>query len=73
MTQSVGPTAEEFYRKMIANLVIQVLDVVHEVVVKRLVVGVDDPIQVREVAVEVDVVGVGAPSQEILSSLVKVN
>ena len=50
---------------------IEVLDVVHQVVVEDLVVGVDDAVQVREVAVEVDVVGVGATGQEILPALIK--
>ena len=52
-------------------LMIEMLDVVHQVVVEDLVVGVNDAVQVREVAVEVDVVGVGATGQEILPALIK--
>ena len=50
-------------------LVVQVLDEVHEVVVDGLVVRVDDPVQVREVAVQVDVVGVGTTGEEVLATL----
>ena len=50
-------------------LVVQVLDKVHEVVVDLLVVGVNDPIKIRKVAVQVHVVRVGATGQEVLTPL----
>ena len=48
---------------------IQVLDEVHEVVVDALVVGVDDPVQVREIPIQVDVVGIGTAGQKVFAAL----
>ncbi len=56
-------------RKKESYLVIKVLDEVHEVVVDGLVVGVDDPVQVREVPIQVDVVCIGTAGQKVLASL----
>jgi len=39
------------------------------VVVDGLVVGVDDPVQVREVPIQVDVVCIGTAGQKVLASL----
>ena len=48
---------------------IEVLDEVHEVVVDALVVGVDDPVQVREIPIQVDVVGIGTAGQKVFAAL----
>ncbi len=48
---------------------VKVLDEVHEVVVDRLVVGVDDPVQVREIPIQVNIVGIGTTSQKVLATL----
>ena len=50
---------------------VQVFDEVHEVVVDLFVVGVNDPIQIRKVTVQVDVVSIGAAGQKVLASLIK--
>ncbi len=48
---------------------VKVLDEVHEVVVDRLVVGVDDPVQVREIPIQVNIVSIGTTSQKVLAAL----
>ena len=52
-------------------LVVQVLHVLHEVVVGGGVPAVHDPVQVGEVAVQVNVVGVRAADQEVGGALGK--
>ena len=52
------------------NSVIQVPDEAHEVVVDTLVSGVDDHVQVWEVPIQVDVVGIGTAGQRILATIV---
>jgi len=51
--------------------VVQVLNEIHQVVVDLLIIGVDDSIQIREVPVKIDIVGIGPASQEVLATLEK--
>jgi hypothetical protein len=53
--------------------VIQLFDSIKQMVVHSVVLGINNSIEIRKVAVKVDVVGIGSTGQEVFSTLMVKN